>query len=153
MMKTTLAQLFKKSLGKPVVYDHKLVHAAVFRNVVKPGRFIVRFIKAVEKPLQALLIDIDRGKLRIFDTESHKMILRMDTAPDTIEVGYNPARQGSRIALYNGWINERGGTDAWLMHAGMLVEDTGNKMTLRCSDGRGEPTFDDLIVEIEFLDA
>ncbi len=38
------------------------------------------------------------------------------------------------------------------MHAGMLVAETGNKMILRCSDGRGEPTFDDLIVEIEFLD-
>jgi hypothetical protein len=80
------------------------------------------------------------------------MILRLDTAPDTIEVRYNPSRQGSRITIYNGWINESGGTDAWLMHAGMLVEETGNKMTLRCSDGRGEPTFDDLVVEIEFLE-
>lgn len=152
MMKTTLAQLFKKSRGKPVVYEDKLVYAAVFKNVSTPGRFIVRFIKAVAKPLQALLIDIHPGKLSIFDTESHKMILRRDTAPDTVEVRYIPVPQGSRIAIYNGWINEQGGTDAWLMHAGMLVEETGNKMILRCSDGRGEPTFDDLIVEIEFLD-
>ena len=152
MMKTTLAQLFKKSHGQPVVYDHRQVHAAVFRNVVKPGRFVVRFIKAVAKPLQALLIDIDPGKLHILDTESHKMILRLDTAPDTIEVRYTPSRKGSRIAIYNGWIDESGGVDAWLMHAGMLVEETGNKMILRCSDGQGEPTFDDLIVEIEFLE-
>ncbi len=65
MMEMTLAQLFKKSRGKPVAYENKLVHAAVFRNVVKSGRFIVRFVKAVAKPLQALLIDIDPGKLRI----------------------------------------------------------------------------------------
>lgn len=128
------------------------MHGVVFKKVKTPGRFIVRFVKAVSRPIQALLIDIDPGKLRIFDTESHKMILRLDTAPDTVEVQYNPSRQGSRIAIYNGWIDEKGGTDAWLMHAGMLVEETGNKMMLRCSDGRGEPTFDDLIVEIEFLE-
>ncbi len=152
MMKTTLAQLFKKSRGKPVVYEDKLAHAAVFRNVVKPGRFVVRFVKAISRPIQALLIDIDPGKLHILDTESHRMILRLDTAPDKLEVRYAPSRHGSRITIYNGWINERGGTDAWLMHAGMLVEETGNKMILRCSDGRGEPTFDDLVVEIEFLE-
>ena len=39
-----------------------------------------------------------------------------------------------------------------MMHAGMLVEETENKMILHCSDGRGEPTFDDLVVEIDFLD-
>ena len=42
MMEMTLAQLFKKSRGKPVAYENKLVHAAVFRNVVKSGRFIVQ---------------------------------------------------------------------------------------------------------------
>ncbi len=150
MMKKTLAQLFKESKGRPVTYGHCLVHGAVFRNVAKPGRFIVRFIKAVRKPVQALMIDIDVGILLIADTESAKMILRLDTSPDVVEVLYRPSGQSSRIAIYNGWINDKGGVDAWLVHAGMLVEDAGNKMILRCSDGWGEPTFDDLIVEIEF---
>jgi hypothetical protein len=95
-------------------------------------------------------IDIDPGTLIIAGEKASKMILRLDTAPDIVEVVYVPSRKGSMISIFNEWINEDGGTDAWLMHAGMLVEETGNKMVLRCSDGRGEPTFDDLVVEIEF---
>jgi hypothetical protein len=122
-----------------------------------PGRFVVRFIKAVSKPVQALRINIDKGNLiirELADTEpgSPKMILRLDTSPDVVEVHFRPHRKGGRLTFYNAWIDEYGQVDAWVMHAGMLVEEAGNKMTLRCSDGRGEPTFDDLIVEIEFLD-
>jgi hypothetical protein len=149
-MKKTLAQLFRASRGKPVLYEGQMVYAAVFRNVEKQGRFIVRFLKAIPNPIQALGIDIDPGTLIIAGEKASKMILRLDTAPDIVEVVYVPSRKGSMISIFNEWINEDGGTDAWLMHAGMLVEETGNKMVLRCSDGRGEPTFDDLVVEIEF---
>ncbi len=152
MKKRVLEDLFREAEEPTVEYEGLTVHAVVHKKVKTSGRFVVRFVKAVSKPIQALLIDIEPGKLRIMGSESHKMILRSDTAPDTIEVRYKPAPQESRISIYNGWIDERGGVDAWLMHAGMLVEEAENKMTLRCSDGRGEPTFDDLIVEIEFLD-
>ena len=151
-MKETLAELFTQAQGPTVDYNGLTVHGAVFRPVKKPSRFIVRFIKYVERPVQALLIDIDTGKLFVEDSVSSKMILRLDTSPHVVEVRYEPSHQGSKVIIYNGWINENGGTDAWLMHSGMLVEETGNKMILRCSDGLGEPTFDDLIVEIEFVD-
>ena len=131
---------------------HRRVHAAVFREVTKPGRFMVRFIKAVETPLQALSIDIDRGKLLIAGVEASNMILRLDTSPQIVDVRYRSSPRGDRIAIYNSWINDYGGIDSWIANAGMLVEETGNKMILRCSDGLAEPTFDDLVVEIEFLD-
>lgn len=150
-MKKTLAELWMETRGPTVRYEGRTVHGVIFRDVKKEGRFIVRFVKAAPKPLQALLIDIDPGKLLVEDSESAKMILRLDTCPDIVEVRYRPTRKGSRISMYNAWINEDGGVDAWLMNSGMLVEEVGNKMTLRCSDGRGEPTFDDLVVEIEFL--
>ncbi len=151
-MKKTLQERFDESNGKPVLYDGRLVHAVVYRNVTKPGRFIVRFKGAIESPVQALALDIKQGTLVIAGEESARMILRLDTSPDVVEVLYQPPPEGSRIVIYNEWIDEDGRIDAWLMHAGMLVEETENKMILRCSDGRGEPTFDDLIVEIDFLE-
>jgi hypothetical protein len=152
MMKKTLAELFADAPGPVVQYEGLTVHGAVFRYVNKEGHFVVRFLHAVNKPIQALAINIRPGKLIIVGEESPKMILRLDTSPDVVEVRYLPSINGSKISLYNAWINEDGGTDAWLMHAGMLVEEKGNKLLQRCSDGRGEPTFDDLVVEIEFLD-
>lgn len=151
-MKKTLADYFMKAPGSTVEYKGLTVHSAVFRHVREPGRLVVRFVKAVPIPVQALRINIDRGKLLVEDTESSKIILRLDTSPDVVEVRYRPARQGSRLTFYNAWIDDHDEVDAWIMHAGIVLEETGNKMVLRCSDGRGEPTFDDLIVEIEFLD-
>ncbi|MEW6112776.1 MAG: hypothetical protein AB1664_11660 [Thermodesulfobacteriota bacterium] len=149
-MRKTLEELWRKTRRPTVQYAGQTVHRAVFKEVRKPGRFIVRFLKAVEKPVQGLSIDIDPGDLVIEDTTSPKMILRLDTCPDVVEAHYRPSSRGSKITFYNSWINEDDGIDSGLRHFGMLVEETGNKMTLRCSDGRGEPTFDDLIVEIEF---
>jgi hypothetical protein len=151
MTRKTLDELFDESDGKPVAYGRHLVHAVIFREVTKPGRFIVRFIKAVKEPIQALSMDIDKGNLLIADVEASNMILRLDTSPAIVEVDYRPSRRGGKIAIYNSWINEEGGIDEWLVNAGMLVQESGNKMILRCSDGLGEPTFDDLVVEIEFL--
>jgi len=152
MTKKILEELFRETHGKPVTYEGRLVHTIAYRHAPAPGRFIVRFIKAVADPIQALAIHIDPGTLLIADTESPKMILRRDTSPDVVEVRYRPSNEESRLLFFNEWINENGGVDAWLTHAGMLVEEAGNKMTLRCSHGWYEASFDDLVVEIEFLD-
>jgi hypothetical protein len=150
-MKKTLDDLFWEARAHTVEYEGLTVQRSVFKYVKESGRFIVRFIKAIPKLVQALRINIYPGQLIIEDTESPKMVLRLDTCPDTVEVLYRPSPLGSRITIYNAWINEDGGIDAWLVNAGMLVEEEGNRMILRCSHGRGEPPFDDLIVEIEFL--
>jgi hypothetical protein len=151
-MKKTLADMFKASRGEPVNYGDRLVHAAVFRKVIKPSAYIVRFILAIPKPMQGLGIAIDQGNLTVEETTAKRIALWYDSSPRVVTVRYRPSTDGGRLSIYNVWEDENGGIDAWLMNAGMLVEEAGNKMTLRCSDGLGEPTFDDLIVEIEFLE-
>ena len=111
------------------------VHSAVFRHVSKPGRFVVRFIKAKPEPIQALRIDLDPGKLTIseladVDPGDPKIILRLDTCPDVVEVHYRPPRKGGRLTFYNAWIDEQDQIDAWVMHAGMIVEETEKKILL-----------------------
>lgn len=151
-MKKYLDDLFIESDGRPILHKGRLVHAVTYREVTEPGRFIVRFLSAVRKPVQALSIGIEPGTLFIAGGVSAKMILRLDTCPDVVEVRYRPYLEGGRLVFYNEWIDESGRVDAWIMNAGMLVENKKNRMVLRCSDGRGEPTFDDLVVEILFPD-
>lgn len=151
-MKRTLAELFMEATGPTVQYKGLTVHGVVLRHVRKPGRYLVRFIKAIPEPLQGLGIAIDEGKLTVEDTTAKRIALWYDYSPEMVTVHYCPSDNGGRLSIYNIWQDENGNVDAWLMHAGMLVEETGNKMILHCSDGLGEPTFDDLIVEIEFVD-
>jgi hypothetical protein len=150
-MKNTLAELFMAAAGPTVEYEGRIVHAAIFRQVTQPGSYLVRFVKAVRKPLQVLGMAIDKGELRVEDTTAQKIALWYDSSPDVVEVHYRPYPGGDRLSIYNMWEDEEGTVHAWLVHAGMLVEEIGNKMILRCSDGWGKPTFNDLIVEIEFL--
>ena len=150
-MKKTLGSLFEEATGPTVEYEGLTVHGVVRRHVTKPGRFLVRCLKAVQEPIQSLSIDMDTGKLIVPSGESPRVLIRFDTAPDVVLVKYHPSRNGGDLVLYNSWVDEKDSIDAWLNDSGMLVEETGNKMILRCSDGWGEPTFDDLIVEIEFL--
>lgn len=151
-MKKILVELFNEAKGPTVEYEGLIVHSIVFKYVTKPGRYMVRFMKGVSKPPQGIGIAINKGELTVEDTTAKRIALWYDYCPEVVEVMYRPPRDGGRLSIYNIWENEGGGVEAWIMHAGMLVEESGNKMILRCSDGRGEPTFDDLIVEIEFLD-
>ncbi len=150
-MKKTLNQLFWETRGPSVEYEGRTVHRIVVRNVKRPGRFLVRFLEAAQEPIQALSIDIERGNLIVQGVESRKVLLRFDTGPGVVLLRYQPSRNGSDISFYNSWIDEDGLTLAWENHSGMLLEETGSKMILHCSDGWEAPTFDNLVVEIEFL--
>jgi hypothetical protein len=151
-MKKKLADLWRETTGATVTFEGKTVHAVVFKEVRNAGRLLIRFVEAIAYPIQALRMDIDPGEFLIDGETASKMILRLDTAPTTVAVNYRASPQAGKLTIYNAWIDDNGQIDRWAMHAGMLVEENGNKMTLRCSDGRGEPTFDDMVVEIEFLD-
>jgi hypothetical protein len=39
---------------------------------------------------------------------------------------------------------------AWIGDAGMLIDEEGDRVRLRCSDGVGGISFTDLVVELEF---
>ena len=58
------------------------------------------------------------------------------------------------VYLWNTWTVD-GIEHAWLANAGMVVETdlTGDAPAVRvaCSDGHGDPTFDDLVVRIALL--
>jgi len=58
-MKKALAPLFKEARGPTVEYDGLIVHSIAFRQVTKPGLFLVRFLNAVDRPLHGLAPAID----------------------------------------------------------------------------------------------
>ena len=150
-MNRTLDDLCWESGAPSAEFEGRTVHRIAVRHVTKPGCFLARMIRASEEPIQALSIHIESGKLIVPGIESSKILLCFDAPPEVVMVRYKPSRKGSDIIFYNSWIHEDGHTVHWINHAGMLVEEAGDKMTLHCSDGWYAPTFDNLVVEIEFL--
>jgi hypothetical protein len=53
------------------------------------------------------------------------------------------------VRAWNVWRDDSSTIGAWVGNAGMLIEDLGDsRVRLCCSDGFGEPTFDDLVVDM-----
>ena len=68
------------------------------------------------------------------------------TAPETVTLEV-VGRKARAIEVWNSWSFD-GVDSSWVGNAGMLIGSDGATHTLRCSDGMGDPSFDDLVVTI-----
>jgi hypothetical protein len=90
------------------------------------------------------------GALRADGREAPTIVLWQDTAPPTVEVTCVQVASGAELQVSNRWRQPDGREDEWLNNFGMLIEtDGGGQYVVRCSDGVGEPSFDDLVVAVE----
>ena len=105
-MKKSIDDLFKETRIRPVEYEGFAVHRIVTRKVYKPGRFVIKFLRATEYPIQGLRINIDSGSLTIDDQMYKQVLLRLDVVHEEVLVTYRPSRNGSDIDFYNGWMYE-----------------------------------------------
>ena len=92
------------------------------------------------------------GLLRVDDIEAPAIMLWMDTATPTVEVLCGPVDDDGELQISNRWRLDDGREDEWLNNYGMVIDsDTDDTFVLRCSDGFGAPSFDDLVVRIDHL--
>jgi hypothetical protein len=145
-----LSDLFAEAQGPIVQWDGESAFA-VYELPCVPEQLVVEFVGAKESPVQGLRLKIRGGLLVVNEVGTDDLLLWRDTAPDRVLVHVEPHR-GVKLSLkvWNIW---RGGLDvvqAWLGNAGMRVElsSDGGRIDLRCSDGIGPVTFDDLEVRL-----
>ena len=54
-----------------------------------------------------------------------------------------------QLMIWNAWDPGRGGIDAWLNGAAMILKIEGNKRVYNCNDGHPDDNFDDIVFEIQ----
>jgi hypothetical protein len=113
-----------------------------------PDALEIEFLSSISNPVQGLNLTTDGGVMEIAGVEADDMLLWCDTAPPKVPVKIKPGVDGKVILkIWNVWRGKVGGhdvTQAWLGNAGMRIEQSGNQISLRCSDGEGPVSFDDL---------
>lgn len=126
----------------------------LFEFKVIPERFELRFLSAKEFPVQGIHLRVKGGTLAVNDCESSNIVVWQDTAPQRVDVQVRALRKGARLMLWNIWKESAGVTQAWLGNSALQVDVDSSRgfLKLRCSDGVGEPDFEDLIVEVGVLD-
>lgn len=118
---------------------------------VMPSRLQINFISSISVPVQGLQIRMRGGTVLVNGIESDGVVLWRDSAPGSVEVEVRPRSESkSSLKIWNVWRGCLDVTQAWLGNAAMQIEgDTkSGRILLRCSDGHGEPNFDDLVAEV-----
>jgi hypothetical protein len=145
-----LAQRFQAAQGAPIEVDGQTAQMTYEPPPLsEPARLEVE-LETSSGHVQGLRIKARGGDVVINDQALDDIVLWTDTAPPVTTAELRP--KGSKplaIRMWNVWRDEAGTMQAWIGDAGIVVEDDGSgTVTLRCSDGYDEPSFDDLLVKL-----
>ena len=140
-----LGDLFMEARSNRIEWHGKTVFS-MYEMAVDGPRVWVRILSHIDSPVQGIRIT-SLQRMRILDAESKKFILWADTAPQEFAVDlFGTAPHTVRFS--NAWRGPHASTQSWIGNAGMLAEQSDELVVLRCSDGEGDPEFNDLTLQI-----
>jgi hypothetical protein len=149
-MESTFNERRAEAKGQPIEYHGQLVYGVHRRRIGRRALIRLRFVATNEHVRQGLRLKVSAGHLFIYERKLKDLVVWSDTAPELTVVQCLVPARGSTLSLWNVWQDDSGTMQAWLRYSGMLVKETDASVELRCSDGLGDPDFDDLIVEVSF---
>lgn len=148
-MSDSLAGAFSSGGGRKTTWQGLTVESMIEIPVADGDRIKLTRLSSSTVRAQALKLGIDKGELRANGVLMQTAAIWTHTSPIEIHLEV-VGRRAKSVDIWNSWSSD-GVDSSWLGSAGMLVERTPSCTTLRCSDGLGEPTFDDLIVKLEIV--
>ncbi|HEX6087583.1 MAG TPA: hypothetical protein VF266_23830 [Thermoanaerobaculia bacterium] len=147
-MNKNLSERLAEAGGAPVQLGERQVRALYELPCSEALSLGITFLESSAARPQALPMKIDGGTLEVNGASLKDVELWTDTAPPRFDVLVRAAKQRAVLKIWNQWRDERGTTQAWIGNAGIVVEERDREVILRCSDGVGAPTFDDLVVQL-----
>jgi hypothetical protein len=148
-----LGSRFIEAHGGPIEFDGRLVHMSHLMTPL-PAGVLKLWMRPARHLEQGVGISAEGGWLIVNGEKSRRFTLWTSTAPEPVEIAIQPlrGREHLSVRVWNIWKDDRwGSTMAWVSNAGLLVESQGDTaVTLHASAGPGDPTFDDLIIDLVF---
>lgn len=159
---TDLTTLFRQSGGAPVIYQGQVVQPSIWLPISLQQDIRLRVVKCTKTPVQGiqLVARAKRGKpgdarcqVEIAGRTGTEFVLWTDTAPEVIPVRIVNALSGSQIGIWNVWRHPHYDTMLYGLNnaAIQVLSSAADYWLLGCSDGIGEPDFEDLVLEIRIL--
>lgn len=149
---TDLTAAFIQSGGAPIQYGGRDLRPIHWLEVERGDVIQLRFLGFVPRPVQGIRIggSDTRMELQTAGRSAGDFVFWTDSAPTASEVLVLDARPGDRVGIWNVWRDEKfGATMYGVNNSAIHVEDIGRSSAiLHCSDGVGEPNFEDLVVEV-----
>lgn len=147
----TLAESFNRGNPRKTRFDGQTVHSYVRLPVADGTRITVTRVRSSLVRAQALKLAVDKGELKANGVVVPSVAVWSHTAPESVEIEVL-GRKVRTLDIWNAWSLD-GVDSSWLGNAGMLVDTSAGATLLSCSDGLGEPCFEDLVVRLEIANA
>ncbi|MBO0768895.1 MAG: hypothetical protein J2O48_09455 [Solirubrobacterales bacterium] len=160
-----MASLGKQYLAngfEPITYQGELVYPNFSADMAVGDRVRTTWLSAASPRVQGLSLSLRipdiggakgrGGLLRIEETEAPTIGYWMDTAPRVVEAECVKLKSGAELWISNRWRTDDGVEHEWLNNFGIKIEPiTEDSVILHCSDGYGEPSFDDQVVRVDLI--
>ncbi|HEX7829400.1 MAG TPA: hypothetical protein VF787_07070 [Thermoanaerobaculia bacterium] len=148
-----MSELLAEARGVPIRFGGFEVRAIYEISIRETSALRVSFDYATTARPQALRIRSEKVMLRVGNSRVKDMIFWTDTAPHVFDVIVDPPAGGGTIKVWNEWRDRAGIQNAWMGNAGMVVTVNGDVIVLKCSDGIGDPSFDDFVVSMRIVES
>lgn len=153
--KISLTDLFKSAAGTSINVDGRQLHQNFSLQVSEDDLIVISFLRSSDRPVQGLAINAQHCHIQVADTRARKIALWLDTAPERVELRVLKAKRGASLSIFNLWRDEKYGSTMYrLNNAAMQIDAQQDEVFLvRCSDGWGEPDFNDLVFQLTHVRA
>lgn len=143
MTATSLADEFLASKGSTITRNGLDIFPTITIAVRNGSGLRLRRLGASSRRAQAMKLAVDRGALNVNGVSAPTVALWTHTAPATADLIVEGA--ASQVTFWNAWSID-GIDTSWVGNAGMTATEDDQGLTIRCSDGVGEVSFDDLVL-------
>jgi hypothetical protein len=146
----TFAEQFAATKGGPIHYDRRELHWTYWLAVNGGDEIALRFLRSADSPLQGIGIKAEKCHVQVANVTAKSLGLWTDTAPKDVLLRVVKAKRGARVGFFNQWRDEKYGSTMYhLNNAAMEIQpQPDGSALLRCSDGWGEPDFNDLVLTL-----
>lgn len=143
-----LSEVFAAARSSRIEWDGPLY--GLYPLPAESSALRLSFLSQSSRLRQGIRLKISGGTLVVNGHTARDLVLWEDTPPSEVEVFVRWHGSSDRsLRVWNCW--ERNGLiDAWTGNSGFRVEEAGDGVVvLRCSDGDGDPDFQNLVVSIQ----
>lgn len=150
MTEPTFADLFAEQQANELDWRGRRIHGLYELDVI-PEELSIEFLRAATTPVQGIQVSLPGGELEVAGGTAANVVLWRDTAPSVVHLKVRRPGRRRRLQIWNVWRGPHDATMAWLGNSAIEVDVEDGSVVLRCSDGVGEPDFDDLHVRIRHV--
>ncbi|MDF3091286.1 hypothetical protein [Burkholderia semiarida] len=150
MTNISLAQRFQEARAPKIVVDGREIYG-LYEIDVSSGEAVLfpDFVSFKKSTVQGVNIKAVNCNVEVNNQILTDFLIWSDHGPKHIPLNV-AIKKGGRAALkvWNVWKYD-GVSHAWIGNAGMLVKKDDRHISFHCSDGMGNPDFEDLVFTIE----